>query len=180
MSDEQSTPTEDATDTEAAPAEKSTTEATDLSAEVEKWKALAKKHEARSRENADKAKRLDDLEEASKSELEKFQARAEKAEKELSAALASALRAEVANAKGVPAALLSGSTEDELNASADALLSFKGATPKAPSTDGQGKVGDPIGGSKQLKRADLESMTPEAIEKARSEGRLDDVLAGRG
>ena len=60
-----------------------------------------------------------------------------------------ALRSEIAQAKGVPAALLTGSTEDELNASADALIAFRGGAPKppaAPPAEGvQGNVGKPVG-----------------------------------
>lgn len=151
----------------------------DLASEVEKWKAMARKHEEQSKSNADKAKRLDALEEASKTETERLIARAEAAEKAAAEATAKALRADVATAKGVPAALLSGTTQEELEAAADALLAFKGATapPKAPSADGQGKVGGPIDGQKgQLSRADLTSMSADEINKAKAEGRLDVLL----
>jgi len=43
-----------------------------------------------------------------------------------------ALRSTVAAAKGVPVALLSGSTQAELEASADALIAFRGAQPSTP------------------------------------------------
>lgn len=62
------------------PAETTESE-TDLAKEVDKWKALARKNEARAKENADKAKRLDALEEESKSETQKLIERAEAAEK---------------------------------------------------------------------------------------------------
>lgn len=42
------------------------------------------------------------------------------------------LRAEVATAKGVPAALLNGSTKEELEAHADALIEFRGKVPGGP------------------------------------------------
>jgi predicted PilT family ATPase len=149
----------------------------DLAADLEKWKAMSRKHEEQAKANADKAKRLDALEEASKSETEKLIARAEAAEKAAAEATSKALRADVAAAKGVPAALLSGSTQEELEAAADALLAFKGTTPKAPSADGQGKVGGPVGADQgQLTDADLESMTTDEINKARRAGRLDKVL----
>ena len=54
----------------------------DLTAELEKWKSLSKKNEARAKENADKAKRLDEIEASSKSELEKLTDRLTKAEQE--------------------------------------------------------------------------------------------------
>lgn len=75
-----------------------------------------------------KAARLSELEEASKSELQKAQERAEAAERALADATATAARAEVAAAKGVPVALLSGDTKEALEASADALLAFRDET----------------------------------------------------
>lgn len=53
----------------------------DPAAELEKWKALARKHEARSKENAGKAKAFDDAEAANATEAEKLTARVEAAEK---------------------------------------------------------------------------------------------------
>jgi hypothetical protein len=170
--DDAATVTSDATTTTDAPAD-------DLSTQVEKWKALARKHEQQSKANADKAKRFDEFEEASKSDLERALARAEAAEKAASAASAAATRAEVAAAKGVPAHLLTGSTQEEFEASADALLAFKGTTPKAPSADGQGKVGEPVTGPKQFTRDDLKRMTPEQISDALDNGQLADINAGK-
>jgi len=148
----------------------------DPAAEAAKWKALARKHEEQSKANADKAKRFDALEEASKSELEKAVARAEAAEKAAAEAASKVLRADVAAAKGVPAALLSGTTQDELEAAADALLAFKGVTPKAPTADGQGKVGTSLEGTTQLTDADVARMTPAQINEARRAGRLANIL----
>ena len=177
MSDEQTTETTDATATDAHETVEPTTKSEiDPAAEAAKWKALARKHEEQSKANADKAKRFDALEEASKSELEKAVARAEAAEKAAAEAASKVLRADVAAAKGVPANLLSGTTQDELEAAADALLAFKGVTPKAPTADGQGKVGTSLEGTQQLTRADLAQMKPEDIEKARLGGRLNKVL----
>lgn len=114
---------------------------TDLAAEVEKWKALARKNEARAKENADKAKRLDDFEEAQKSEAEKLVARAEAAEAKLAerekADQARALADEVAAAKGVSASVLRGSTKEELEAHADSILALLPEKPKA-ATPGSG------------------------------------------
>lgn len=103
------------------------------------WKAESRKHEARSKEWAAKAKenegaaqRLKELEEANKSEAEKATARAEAAEKRAVEAEAKALRADIAIEKNVPAALLSGTSREELEASADALIKFQseGKTPE--------------------------------------------------
>jgi hypothetical protein len=103
------------------------------------WKAEARKHEARAKENAAKAKanetaaqRLAEIEDANKSELEKAAARAEAAEKRAAELEAKALRSDVAAEKGVPAALLTGSTKEELEAAADALIAFRGEKPSNP------------------------------------------------
>lgn len=124
--------------------------------------------------------RLQEFEDRDKSEVEKLQARLAAAEKSATEATLKALRADVAQAKGVPAGLLSGATEEELNASADALLAFRGETakvPAAPSAAGQGNVGKPVStGNAQLTRADLAGMSPEAIVQAKAEGRLNALL----
>jgi hypothetical protein len=169
----------EATVTEATGAAEATTETVpDYAAEAAKWKALARKHEEQSKANADKAKRLDALEEASKTELEKVTARAEAAEKAAAESALKALRADVASAKGVPAALLSGSSQEELEAAADALLAFKGTTPRAPSADGQGNVGGPVGtGEGQITSVEeLKKLSPADQLKARRDGRLKTLL----
>lgn len=79
-----------------------------------------------------KAEQFDQLQAANQTDLEKATARAEKAEKDLASARAAQLRTEVAHAKNIPAELavmLAGSTKDELEASADALV--KHLAPKA-------------------------------------------------
>lgn len=103
------------------------------------WKAEARKHEARAKENAAKAKanegaaqRLAEIEEANKTEVEKAAARADAAEKRAAELEAKSLRSDVALEKGVPAALLSGSSKEELEASADALIAFRGEQPSNP------------------------------------------------
>lgn len=55
--------------------------------DVEKWKALARKHEQRAKDNADAARRLAELEDSQKSELERERSRAERAEQQAVAAL---------------------------------------------------------------------------------------------
>lgn len=86
------------------------------------------------------AGKLAELEEANKSEAEKAQARAEAAEKRAAELEAKAVRAEVAAAKGVPVSLLSGSTQAELEASADALIDFRGEQKAGPYVPAEGKV----------------------------------------
>ncbi|GAA0960230.1 hypothetical protein [Frigoribacterium faeni] len=122
-------------------------------AEVEKWKGLSRKNEARAESNADKAKKFDEHEEANKSEIEKITARAEAAEKAIAERetkeAAAKLREEIATEKGfadrkIKASALRGSTREELEAHADELLELVPAPPAAPSAEGQGQVGAAI------------------------------------
>jgi len=73
-----------------------------------------------------RADKLAEIEEANKSEAEKVAERLAAAEKRAAELEAKATRAEIAAAKGVPAQLLTGSTQEELEASADALIKFRG------------------------------------------------------
>lgn len=93
-----------------------------------------------------KAGRVDELEDSSKTELQKLTERLEAAEKRANEVAAEKLRSDVARVKGVPVELLTGSDEETLNAQADALLAFKGNPPSAPSSDGQGKTGAAVSG----------------------------------
>ena len=157
------------------------TETPDLSAEVEKWKAMSRKNEDRAKANDDKAKRFDELEEANKSESEKLLSRAEAAEQKLAEREAkeaiAALVADVAKAKGVPAAILRGATQEELEEHADAYLASIPAIPAAPSSDGLGKVGSPIAPVAQITSLEaLKSMSAEEVNDARRDGRLNTLL----
>lgn len=108
----------------------------DYKAEFEKWKALARKHEQQAKANADKAKRLDDLEEANKSEQQKLADKASEAEKRAQQAEAKALRFEVATEKGVPKKamkFLTGETQEELESQADEILELLGETQQSES-----------------------------------------------
>lgn len=170
---------------ETTPADGTTTGApaggeVDYKAEAEKWKALSRKNEATARANADAAKKLADIEAAQLSETEKLTQRAEAAEKRLADAEASSLKATVAAAKGVPPELISGATQEELEASADALIKFRGP---ATTTDfGGGKTGAVADGdgksgkAAQLTRDQLKSMSPAEIVAAKAAGSLNDVL----
>jgi predicted Zn-dependent protease len=66
-----------------------------LEADRDKWQTLSRKNEGRAKENADKAKRFDELQEASKSEVEKAADRARQAEERASGLVQRAVRAEV-------------------------------------------------------------------------------------
>ena len=86
-----------------------------------------------------KAEQFTQLENANKTELQKATERAEQLAKENATLQATALRASVAAAKGVPENLLSGGTKEEIEAAADALLAFRGTKPTAPVVPAQGK-----------------------------------------
>jgi hypothetical protein len=125
-----------------------------------------------------KAGRLDEIEEAQKTELQKAQDRAEAAERRASDAEAARLKASTAARFGVPEELLAGSTAEELESSAERLIAFKGPQPTAPSPDGQGAVGVPISSqTKQITSLDeLSKLSPAEVNQARREGRLDSLL----
>ena len=99
---------------------------TDWKAEARKWEARAKDNLASARVNEDAAKRLAELEDAQKTEAQKQQEALEKAQRELAELTVAKTRAEVAAAKGVPAELLTGSTQEELEARADDLIAWRG------------------------------------------------------
>lgn len=166
----------DAQDAPAAAAEDTATQV-DWEAEARKWKELSRKNESRMKENAEKARLYDEAQEQGKSELQKAQDAAAKAEARAAAMEAEAMRAKVAAATGVDADLLSGSSEDELRASAERLLAWRGAqVPKgAPAADA-GVRGDEIRAARQLTRDDLKKMSPAEIIKARQDGQLNNIM----
>lgn len=136
--------------------------------------------------DAEKARQWDEAQEANRTEIEKVQARAEAAEAELNSTRLEALRASVALSKGLSASQakrLVGSTLEELQADADDLLAdLKSSQPAAtPSSDGQGKQGEPVGQTnRQLTQADLDRMVAagdvDGIAQAQSEGRFEVLL----
>lgn len=87
-----------------------------------------------------RAEELAKIKEADKTEAEKAEARATAAEKRAADLEIRSLKAEVANAKGVPASLLSGNTQEELEAAADALIEFRGEQKQSPSSGALGRV----------------------------------------
>lgn len=84
--------------------------------------------------------KLAELEESQKTEAQKTQERLDAAEKRAVELELKATRAEVAAAKGVPVELLSGGTQEELEASADALIAFRGEQKSAPSSSAIGRA----------------------------------------
>lgn len=99
-----------------------TQDTTDYKSEAEKWKALARKHE---KEAKARAQKLQEIEDADKTEVQKATDKLAEAEKRAKEAEVRALRLEVAGAKGLSAAQakrLVGSTKEELEADADEFL----------------------------------------------------------
>ena len=91
----------------------------------------ALKSEREARKAAEKsatelAARIKEFEDRDKSETERQSERLAEFERENAELKSAKTRAEVAAAKGVPVELLTGSTQEELEASADALNKFKG------------------------------------------------------
>jgi hypothetical protein len=87
------------------------------------------------RKTADKAlsdalAKIQQFEDKDKTEQQRADDALKKAQADLAELTVAKTRAEVAAAKGVPVALLSGSTQAEIEAAADALLQFKGTTPE--------------------------------------------------
>lgn len=103
---------------------------TDWKAEAEKWKGLSRKHEAASKIGAEAVKKLEEIENASKTELQKAQDAQAAAAKEAATAKVELMRARVALKKGLTEAQakrLQGDDEAAMEADADELLeSFKG------------------------------------------------------
>jgi len=168
--------------TEATPTETqsaSDTESTDVDwkAEAEKWKSLSRKHEERAKANAEKATRYDDVIESQKTEAQKTAERLAEAELIAKESKIRAIRAEVAALKGVPAELLTGTTESEIEESATSLLKFRG---EVRPDFGGGSRGKDVGGNRaQWTRADLKGKSSEEIDAARREGLLDRVMGKR-
>jgi hypothetical protein len=88
---------------------------------------------------------------------------------------------QIASAKGITgdaAKLLRGSTQEELEAEADVILSLiaTASTPKTPLPDvSQGKPASQTAGA-ITDVAQLDRMTPQEIMKAKNDGRLDALL----
>lgn len=150
---------------------------TDWEQEAKRWKELSRKNERRAASNAEKAKAYDQLQEEKLSEIDKATKRAEKAETELASLKATNLKLTIAQKHGVPADLLTGTSEDEIEESAVKLVAFKGANkPVNSSSKTAGERGKPVGDkAKQLTTADLENMTAEQILKAEQAGQLDQL-----
>lgn len=134
MTDPTPNPTDSApTDPPTDPAQ----DPTDWKAEAERLKGEARKWETRSKENGAAAKRLAEIEESQKSDLQKALDRAEAAERRAAefetAQQIQAWKADISKETGVPVQYLRGATEDELKAHAVELAPvFKDRGPTVP------------------------------------------------
>ena len=118
---------------------------------VAKLRREAAKYRTEAKANAEAAKRLAAIEEANKTAEQKQAEALAQLQAENARLQAEALKAQVAAAKGVPADLLAGTTEDELNAAADRLLAFKGTQP--PTDFGAGQRGQKLDPLQDMQRA---------------------------
>lgn len=125
------------------------------------WKAEARKWEQRAKENTEAAKKLADLEEANKSELQKAQERAKELEQRATQAEQMALRTRIAAEMNVPVEVLQGTDEDSIKASAQRVLDWRDSNkPKAPAPKSlkSGSSGEPPTGEKGRAAAALRSL----------------------
>lgn len=175
MSDEITNPTPPVDETVDQPA----AEAPQGAPETD-WKAEARKWETRAKADHELALKWREYEDTQKSEHEKLADELARAKEEASQASTELLRLKIASEKGITGEaleLLTGSTQEELEAKADKLLSLIAdqSKPKALKPDeNQGKPAPASLG--QLTEADLKSMTPQEIMKAKADGRLDSLL----
>lgn len=97
----------------------------------------------------EKALKFDQIEEESKSELQKATERADSLQAELDkmkkADAVRTLREEVSKETGVPANLLHGTTKEECEAQAKDILAY--AKPNYPNVEDKGEVNNVVGGS---------------------------------
>lgn len=151
-------------------------------------KALNAERDARAKAEKDLADLRKQIEDSQKTAEQKAADALAAANRTASDNAAKALRYEVAATKGLDlnlAARLTGSTKEELEADADALMALipTPTTPVppvqvGPTVPNPGKTPtSSVGG--QWTRADLKGKKPEDIEAARAAGLLDDILNGR-
>lgn len=120
-----------------------------LQDERDKAVAESRKWEGRSKSNSEKAKKYDELAAQSMTDAEKLEAaskRADDAESKLAAYEAEAKRAkdaaEVSEATGVPASLLTETDRKAMERQAEAIKAYASGRPAAPVFKGDGKKPD--------------------------------------
>lgn len=108
------------------------------------WKAESRKWEERAKANKSAADELAEIKEANKTAEQKAADRLAAAETKAAELELKAAKAEVAAEKGVPLALISGADRAEMEASADALIAFRGATTSPKPDLSQGATGEAL------------------------------------
>jgi len=116
----------------------------------------------------EKALKFDQIEEESKTELQKATERAESLQKELDAIKTAneerALRERIAQETGVPASLLRGNSEEDLKAQAEAIMGFAKASGSAyPIVKDGGEVTPPTASKEEILAIKDEKKRLEAI-----------------
>ena len=126
-------------------------------ADTTDWKAMARKWEARPKESADKARAYDELQEQSKTELQRVQEQAAAYKRQVEDLNAKAeldrARARVAKESGVPAELILGADEGEMEANAKALAAW-GKPSSAPRTSRPGRFSADAGDGRDAAKRD--------------------------
>lgn len=148
---------------------------------LETWKKNARKWEKLAKADADAAARWREFEESQKPIQERLAEELATMKAEAAAAKAEVLRLQIASTKGITgdaAKLLRGSTQEELEAEADVILSLiaTSSAPKTPLPDvSQGKPTSQTQGA-ITEVSQLDRMTPAEIMQAKADGRLDQLL----
>lgn len=168
----------------------------DTSSEVDKWKAMARKHEAEAKANRAAAEKLTKLEEAGKTELEKATAKAAEADAKIKDAndradraaikahlVSAASKAGAIDLDAVDALLdrssitVDGDTVTGVDAAVESLKKAKphlfGKPKPTPGSADGGQQGDKPG---QWTREDLKGKTSAEIEAARKGGLLTQLM----
>lgn len=165
-------------------------ETTDLASEVDKWKKLSRKNEARAEANAIAAKELEALRAANLTDQERLIAstrqeteliiRREYAGKLVESELKSAVAGKTVDAASLLSFDRSTFIDESGEVDSNAIAAWVEAHTKAPEIPapdlGQGLRGKSPSGKVQLTRADLANMTSAEILEARVDGRLDSVM----
>ena len=143
------------------------------------WKAQARKWEARAKADKELADKYRQYEESQKTEYEKLQEELARFKAEAESATLAKTKLEVASEKQLPKEaldLLVGSSREELEAKAEALLSLIGKSVK-PSIQPNPEQGKPANSSNQItSREQLKDMAAAEIMEAKATGRLDTLL----
>jgi len=143
--------------------------------------------ERKARKAAEKAAtealaKVQQYEDAQKSEGEKLAARLKEAEERAAKAESLAARAQIVNELGIPAdvaADIAGNTPEEFRAAAERIKARLAPAQKFGPVDTSPKQVADSGLPKQLNRTDLASLTPAQVVAAQEAGQLADLMAGK-